>query len=578
MRCSYSTYRLVKVLLSASILQLCSSVKAAPVHDAVESGDLSELESILQADPAAVNARTSGGSTPLHMAVGIKNPAIVGYLIDKGADVNLKTQEGYTPLHWAAYFDAGSVAELLIAKGAKIDEKTVSGVTPLQLALSENAQSVAEVLVSQTKSAYNEPALDDRFLQAETARASGDLVQAYKIFSQLLEADPGNQKVNFAYGMTCMAMKDYSRARFAFERLLMSDPSNHRARLEMARAQAASQQYDGAIENLRKVLAEELSPKVRENVELFLAEVNRAAKTSSFSGRLDLGYFDDSNVNVGPDSDIVSIAPIIFGSLSVDQLTLEEASLPSESAGYFASLVLSGSTDIGARGGWLASADAMVYNNWLVDAEAYESRYYMLSLGGIMSAGTRTLRAPLRISHIDSGGEPLVDMAALAPVYRATFADGRVAFTTTATLELRDYVDLNDRDGVFVSLGESVKMIARDGKSSVGMGLTFAYDGTDAGIYEYTGYSWVLNADQVLPFNFIGYAKLSSSRSDYAEKESLAPEEREDSQTQVAVGLTRRVGERAGFDVNYQNTKNSSTFGLYQYERDVVTAALYYTF
>lgn len=550
----------------------------APIHDAVERKDLVAIVSILKNDPAAVNTQTEGGSSPLHLAVGMKDQELVALLIEKGANVNLKTGEGYTPLHWAAFFNAGGVARQLIVAGADTDAETNAGVKPLQLALSENAQDVAEALLNKTKAAYTEPALDDRFKEGERARATGDLETAYKILTELLQKDPQNQKVNFAYGMTCMAMKDYPRARLAFERILMVNPMNDRARLELARSQAAGKQFEKARQNLKEVLGHDLKPAVRENVERYLKDVERYSKRHTFSGRLDIGAIDDSNVNVGPDSEIIDIAPIIYGSLTVDELTLSKGSLPSASRGQFASLALSGSYDVGSQGSWLAFGDVMLYNNMLDKAEALESSYFMVAAGGARLNEGCLLRCPVRFSHIESGGEPLVDMVGIAPVYRTVRLDGRVAFTTSGALEKRDYAELDDRDGIFVSLGEAVKMVAKDGKSSISMGLTASHDGTSAGIYEYTGLTWSLTADQLLPMKFVVYGKVQSSKSSYAEKESLSPEQREDSQRQFMVGIRRSLGGHMGLDFNYQDTRNTSTFGLYQYDREVTTASFYYAF
>jgi hypothetical protein len=222
--------------------------------------------------------------------------------------------------------------------------------------------------------------------------------------------------------------------------------------------------------------------------------------------------------------------------------------------------------------------DLLAYNNSLDDAEIYETRYLMASLGASRTFDASMLRVPLRFSHIDTGGEPLVDMMGIAPVYRRSHSGGRVSFTTSGVLEIRDYTELDDRDGWFASVGESVKMIAHDGKSSIGMGLTFSHDGTESGVYEYNSLALNIGADQVLPLGFIVYGKISSSKSTYAEKEDLSPEKREDSQRQYAVGLSRRFGGRFGADVNYQSTRNTSTFALYQYDREVTTASVYCSF
>ena len=121
-------------------------------------------------------------------------------------------------------------------------------------------------------------------------------------------------------------------------------------------------------------------------------------------------------------------------------------------------------------------------------------------------------------------------------------------------------------------------MIARDGKASLSLGLTLSHDAADAGFYTYNSVAWTMNADQVIPWGFILYAKLASTRTSYDEQESLSPEQREDHTRQFGVGLSRALGTRFGFDINHVDTRNTSSFGLYQYDREVTTASIYCTF
>ena len=64
-------------------------------------------------------------------------------MIERGADVNAATSQGETPLHLATDRE---VAELLLARGAKIDAKDASGKTPLENAIARNRKDVIEVL------------------------------------------------------------------------------------------------------------------------------------------------------------------------------------------------------------------------------------------------------------------------------------------------------------------------------------------------------------------------------------------------------------------------------------------------
>ena len=85
--------------LFVSVTLFLSSALAGPLHGAVATGDINQVER----------------------------------LIAKGADVNAKDNHGFTPLHFAAERGDKDIAELLIVKGANIDAKNQYGTTPLHL-------------------------------------------------------------------------------------------------------------------------------------------------------------------------------------------------------------------------------------------------------------------------------------------------------------------------------------------------------------------------------------------------------------------------------------------------------------
>jgi hypothetical protein len=98
---------------------------------------------------AQVNAKCSGGVTPLH------NTAINGYiervrlLCDHGADIEARTFIGWRPLHSAACFgNISIVKELIEVRNADVNARDDSGRTALSLARDHGMADIAAYLVS----------------------------------------------------------------------------------------------------------------------------------------------------------------------------------------------------------------------------------------------------------------------------------------------------------------------------------------------------------------------------------------------------------------------------------------------
>jgi len=133
---------------------------------AVRGGDLGNIRRLLTENPglatARLGGRRGGSSTPLHLVTDWpgyfpNGPAIVGVLIDAGADPNALTTGrdsptpgpgSETPLHYAASSDDVEVAEALIAGGADLNTPNGSIGTPLENAVGYACWHVARLLVA----------------------------------------------------------------------------------------------------------------------------------------------------------------------------------------------------------------------------------------------------------------------------------------------------------------------------------------------------------------------------------------------------------------------------------------------
>jgi tetratricopeptide (TPR) repeat protein len=572
-------YLATAIMLTTAFLLTTTQVSpAAPIHNAVEAKDVAQVKKILAENPKLVKAVTPGGATPLHLAAGLDDTAMIKLLLNSNPDINARTNRGDTPLHWAAAMNATQATQLLLDNGANINVRTTDGMTALQLAVKEDATSVARVLKNHTPSNQNSNAAVT-FQNGEHARTTGNLDEAYRIFKLLLRQRPQDENINFALGLTCDEMKDYPQAQTAFQRVLQVNPENDLARYGLAKSLFELGHSQTAKQEFRKVLAGNPPLNIRRQIERYLNRTKKPGRKWNVSGHIDAGVFDDDNVNVGPESEAISITPVVFGSTIFTEWYVQESSLPESSDGFFSSASFAFSYDGGRKNNWQGIGNILYYQNNLNNTPDYESLYYQTSLG-LRHAGKQTMfQMPVHFAHVDIGHDSLVDIYGFSPMHLyVSGTDGGMYWITSSTLEFRDYTKINDRDGIYAAAGETIRSVFGEKGHSMYMGFSVLHDRTDSPVYEYVGTSLDIGTDIKLPMRITLYGRLRYKKTDYAQKEELALEKRRDTQNQFVAGIGINITQSLGIDMNHRHTENSSSFPLYQYERDVSTISMFFRF
>lgn len=116
--------------------------------DLAKRGDLKGLKRLLARHPSRVNFRGPYGYTPLIWAARQGHPAVVKYLLGRGAKVNAVNRWRNTALHWAAYNGHVRVVALLIKRGARLNIQEIEkGHTPLHDAAWKGRRRVVALLL-----------------------------------------------------------------------------------------------------------------------------------------------------------------------------------------------------------------------------------------------------------------------------------------------------------------------------------------------------------------------------------------------------------------------------------------------
>jgi ankyrin repeat protein len=105
--------------------------------------DPEELKRLVEKQSIDVNTQNYINGSLLHYA-SWKQPSLVEFLIEKGANVNAKSASGNTPLHWA---ESRKAIELLLKHGADIHASNIYGQTPIHYSNMLFGQSMEAIRV-----------------------------------------------------------------------------------------------------------------------------------------------------------------------------------------------------------------------------------------------------------------------------------------------------------------------------------------------------------------------------------------------------------------------------------------------
>lgn len=130
-----------------ALLQAHSSDGWTPLHLAAFFG-AQDLAEALLAKGAEVDVRSTNNmqNTPLHAAVAGRRAGMVKFLLEHGADANARQSGGWSALQGAAQNGDREMVETLIANGAQINARSDNNQCALDMALMRGHQEIADLL------------------------------------------------------------------------------------------------------------------------------------------------------------------------------------------------------------------------------------------------------------------------------------------------------------------------------------------------------------------------------------------------------------------------------------------------
>jgi len=148
--------------------------------------------------------------------------------------------------------------------------------------------------------------VDIYYNQGKTFFEEKDYPKAYEAFLTVFQLSPGNWEVDFLLGRSAFEIANYEIAIMAFERASIAKPEMVRIKLEMARAYQRLGFNDMARKFCNEVLRTNPPDIVKENINLFLAFIDKTEQRHFLKMDMILGFDWTDNAWITPTNPIIN--------------------------------------------------------------------------------------------------------------------------------------------------------------------------------------------------------------------------------------------------------------------------------
>jgi len=125
------------------------SAQSGSIPRLILAGNTSEVRALFESQ-TDVNIADENGDTALHAAAQINDPALVAFLLHKGADAEMKNHAGDTALHAAVKHKAPKSAAILAVLNGSIFARDGEGKTALEIGLQQDSLFFEALLTQRT--------------------------------------------------------------------------------------------------------------------------------------------------------------------------------------------------------------------------------------------------------------------------------------------------------------------------------------------------------------------------------------------------------------------------------------------
>lgn len=399
-----------------------------------------------------------------------------------------------------------------------------------------------------------------------------DFEAAFHAYMNLLRENPEDDEVNYGLAYAALGSDRYPQALLAFERLSDRHPADAELHVRLAEMHIRLRDADAARRELEA--ARRCNASVRADAaERALRGLEKSVSLWRWSGRLSAGVMYDSNANLGPASDYMTLG-------QWENLYLKGVS-GMASWGRYVSAGADGARRLAEGTPWWLVGDAGFYKRWNGNPDLLTNREFgwgRLALG-VRYLGRRLMvEARVKEEMADQGQGQHI--RSFGPELSAVWMPhDRVQFISRAGLERRDYRHDRPHNGLYWWAGPYVRFFVGEARHEIMAGARVLRGMPRREAYAYTGWEGSLSLTFRLPHRLALSPSVSFRRELYRGPASgLETARRSDGALRYGLslqyGLTRRLTAEAG----WQCGRFTSSSALYRYTQQTLTMGLTWMF
>jgi len=418
----------------------------------------------------------------------------------------------------------------------------------------------------------------ENFSKAQKFYEQKDFNNSYLLLKDLnLSAqestDETLSKLNFYLGRSAFELGKYEEAYSAFERVLMMQPEHTRARLEYARTLYMLKMYEDAKMEFQKVRNSNIPEPIKQNIDLFLTQIDKATQRHALSQVLMFGIQHDSNVNSVYGEEY--LLPTIIGNIPINS---EE-----KSDHFFEQLYMANHRyDFGDLGAYSWDTTYLLYAQQYDKTHQKNIEFTSLTTGPTYAAAKYSFSLPISYERLRYGSSTYLHAGSLGFKYTRFLNDTLLlnnGFTYKLERNLIPGNEKSDSNTKDISLG-LYKILTEN--SALNSTITYAQErkdnsGVDVNVAKD---KYGFNLTYTYIFNALYKSSLSylHEKNDYKEENTLFNSKREDLINNITVGLTRTLSKNSSINAKYTQANTNSNQEEYEYDKNIYGLNYMYQF